>query len=197
MKYVLLTLGLLTGWSWAAPTYHQEFRQDLDGDGKSERIVLKVYSVADVTKGQLVVMDSKGKALWSSPKLKDPYADSPWSFLGEFDLGDISWVGDYDGDGRVDLCATEQKSDVRPTVFKLYHWNGRGFVFDRKGMLVAAPQKPATFIWTPFDGTVSEWIDSLERNPQGKFEAKLLRIPQGSEKLRLHFSPGQGFIREN
>lgn len=195
MKTFLWVLALIGG-AWAAPVYHQKIAVDLNGDRVNEQVCLQRYRVDEVTKGQLVVLSSKGKTLWSAPRVQDAYSTSPWSFLGEFDMGDISWVEDYDRDGRVDLCATEQKSDVRPTLFKLFHWDGRRFVFDKTAMLVAAPQKPATYTWTPFEASVSSWVNTLTRVGKGKFSGEIVTIPEPAEKVRFHYQPGEGFIRE-
>ncbi|MBT9585230.1 hypothetical protein IV102_17935 [bacterium] len=186
----------MAGAAWAAPTYHQKIAADLNGDSVNEQVCLQRYTVGGVSKGQLVVLDSKGRILWSAPRVKDAYSESPWSFLGEFDMGDISWVDDYDQDGHVDLCATEQKSDVRPTNYKLFHWDGSRFVYDRTAMLVVVPQKPATYQWARFDPSVSSWVQTMKRIAKGQFAGEIVTIPDPSEKVRFHYQPGEGFIRE-
>lgn len=179
----------------AAPSYHQKFSVDLNGDGRVEQVALERYRLGDVPMAQLVVLTSTGKPLWSAPRVKDPWSTSPWAFLGQFDLGDISWIADYDKDGRVDLCATCQKSDVCPTRYKLFHWDGKRFVYDRTAMLVPVPQKPATYGWSPYDPAATHWIQSLKTLPGGGFEGEVFNIPQPGELVRLRFQPGEGFIR--
>ena len=185
---------LLSGAALAAPRTHQKFSVDLNGDGRPETVVLHTYNVEGVEKGQLKVLSPRGKVIWAAPRVKTPYEDGPWSFLGEFDRGDICFVDDYDGDGRVDLVATGQKSDVRPTLYKIYHWDGRRFVFEREAMLVAAPQKPATFPWTKYDPAASSWIDTLERASRGLYRASLCEIPNPSQQLKLRYQAGEGFV---
>lgn len=192
----LLCWLTLTSLAQAAPGYHQKIPVDLNGDGRPEQVALRRYQLGHVPMAQLVVLNAAGQTLWSAPRVKDAYADSPWAFLGEFDLGDISWVDDYDGNGQVDLCATCQKSDMSPTRFKLFHWDGKRFVYDRTVMLVNLPQKPATFGWKPYDPGAPAWVNSLKKLPRGGFEGDLFQPPQAGQRLRLHYEPGEGFIRD-
>ncbi|MBS2037629.1 hypothetical protein JST97_21765 [bacterium] len=192
LLFVFLALSLSC---WATPLYHQQFKVDLDHDGQPEKVALAYYPVGDVKMGQLQVFSSKGKLLWASPKLKETLSESPWSFLGEFDLGDISWVDDYDGDGKVDLCATVQKSDVSPTRFRLYHWNGQAFRYDKTVSLSAATSQANTFEWTAPKDDLSAWGESMKRLGPGLFEINYLEIPKGSRLHKVRFKPGQGFIK--
>lgn len=185
---------VMSGAALAAPRTHQKFWVDLNGDGRPEQVLLQTYALEGVEKGQLKVLSAAGKVLWTSPRVKTPYEESPWSFLGEFDRGDLCFVDDYNGDGRVDLVATGQKSDVRPTLFKIYHWDGRRFVFEREAMLVAAPQKPGTFPWTRYDPGASSWIDTLQRTAPGRYQASLCKIPHPSQQLKLRYQAGEGFV---
>lgn len=193
----LLCLLLLTSAALGTTSYRQKIAVDLNGDGKKEWVVLKPYPVGETTRGQLLVLDSSGKILWTGPRIKDAFSNSPWAFLGEFDLGEICWVDDYDGDGRVDLCATYQKSDVRPTHFRLFHWNGKGFVFDKSGMLVPAPQKPATFEWRTYSPEVTTWVESLVCTGPGRYRAEISSPPESPETVKFRYQPGEGFVRNN
>lgn len=193
MRRILLALTL-SALAQAAPSYHQNFSIDLTGDGRKEQVVLQTYDVGGTRMGQLLVLGPKGRTLWAAPKVKDPYEDSPWAFLGEFDLGDIAWVGDYDGDGDVDLCATYQKSDVRPTEYRLFHWARDRFVFDRRGILIAQPQKPATYNWAPADPSLSSWVDSMKWVGPGQFQLKVSTIPEPSKTYKARYQAGEGFV---
>ena len=190
-----LWLLLLTPLAWATTSYRQKIAVDLNGDGRKEIVVLKPYNLGEETKGQLMVLDAGGKILWTGPRIKDSHSVSPWAFLGEFDLGDISWIDDYDGDGQIDLCATYQKSDVRPTQFRLFHWNGKAFVYDKSGMLVQAPQKPATYEWKPFSPDASSWLESMTCSSPGNYRGELSNPPNPPEQVKLRYQPGEGFVR--
>ena len=193
MRNLVFWLSLSAA-SWSAPVYHQRIPVDLDGDGVSEQVALQLYGIGSVSKAQLVVLDSRGRLLWQAPRVKEVYSDSPWSFLGEFDMGDICWVDDYDQDGRVDLCATRQKSDVSPTRYRLFHWDGQRFVYDRTAMLVNVPQKPATYQWTRYDPAVTHWVESMGLSARGEFPATIATIPEPNRQVKFHYQPGEGFI---
>jgi len=190
----LLWLVLLPSAVWATTDYRQKIAVDLNGDGKKEYVVLKPYNVGEVSCGQLLVLDAAGKILWTGPRIKDAHSNSPWLFLGEFDLGDISWVDDYDGDGRVDLCATYQKSDVRPTHFRLFHWDGKGFVYDKSAMLVPVPQKPATYEWKAYSPDATTWVDSMICTSSGRYRGEISSPPNPVETAKFRYQPGEGFI---
>ena len=193
MKKLACLLALSTC-AWAAPRYHQKFSVDLNRDGRPEQVVLAYYKVGQVQLGQLQVLSPQGKVIWASPKLKDAFEDSPWQFLGELDLGDISWIDDYDRDGQVDLCATDQKSDVSPTRFRLFHWDGKRFVYDQTYNLTAASQKPVSFEWAQPRPDLSAWVNSMKRVAPGVFSVEFLEIPKGSQSYRVRYLPGQGFV---
>ena len=193
----LLCLVFLTTGAWGTTSYRQKIAVDLNGDGKKEFVVLKPYTLGEVERGQLQVLDSAGKILWTGPRIKDIHSNSPWVFLGEYDMGDISWIEDYDGDGKVDLCATYQKSDVRPTHFRLFHWNGKGFVYDRSAMLVPAAQKPATFEWQAYAPEASTWVESLIAAGAGRYRAEVSSPPEPTETAQLRYRSGEGFVRSD
>ncbi len=195
LRFTLLCLFWLCSCAGATTSYRQKIAVDLNGDGKKEFVVLKPYNVGDSSRAQLLVLDSTGKILWTGPRIKDPYSNSPWSFLGEFDLGDISWVDDYDGDGKVELCATYQKSDVRPTQFRLFRWNGKGFVYEKSAMLVPAPQKPATFEWRAYAPEAPSWVESMICTSAGRYRAEVSSPPSPGETVSLRYQPGEGFLR--
>lgn len=192
--WVACWFWLLLGWAQAAPEYHQKFQVDLNHDGTPEVVGLRVYLVEGVRLGQLVVLNRQGQQLWAAPRVNSLDDPGPWSFLGEFDGGDIAFVDDFNRDGKVNLVATIQKSDVRPTCFKLFHWDGHGFVFERKAMLVSQPQKPATFDWTNYDPAVGAWVESIRSLGSGHYEAQLMELPGAPETAKMRYHPGEGFI---
>lgn len=190
----LLFLLMLSSISWAQNTYHQKLYVDLNKDGQKELIVLKPYLVEGVTLGQLQVLSYTGKVIWSGPRVQKPYSNSPWSFLGDFDMGDISWIGDYDNDGVIDLCATYQKSDVRPTHFRLFHWNGQKFVFDRSAMLVPAPQKPATYVWKTYSPDATLWVETMKLSTPGTYQLQVFNPPNEPYAMQVRYRQGEGFV---
>ena len=154
----LALLGLFSLPLWAKPGW--KFTLDLNGDGRAEKVGLRPFKSGDTTFQQLVVCDSAGRMLFEGPKTvtNNAYADHPLVFGGEFDLGELEVIGDLDGDGKVELIGTDQKSDVSPTGFRLLRWQNRAFRCVKRGCLVPAPQRPATFVWSQDRGAVS-WID--------------------------------------
>lgn len=185
----LLCLFLLTLPAWAERT----LKADLDGDGTPEVVRLAEYEVEGVTLGQLVV-ERQGKVLWRGPRSKQPYSPEPFRFLGEFDGGDLVFLADYDSDGKVDLVASDQKSDVRPTVFRLFHWNGQKFVFERRAILVPQPQKPATYQWEKPDPSRSVWVETIRAGAGGAFELRVTNLGHDPYALKTHWLGGEGFV---
>lgn len=154
---------------------------DLDGDGKVEVVAIRPFVQDGVELGQLVVRDEAGKTIWEGPShsASPSYPQEPDIFLGEFDLGDLEAVGDFNGDGKIELMGTYQKSDVRPTRFRLFELDGKAFVHRRSGSLLPAPQRPATFVWAENAGAKS-WIESFHGFDQGRFQATLNDLSAGT-----------------
>ena len=192
MKRMLVGLALLLSTAAGAET-RQTFNVDLNNDGVAEQVLLTTYVVDGVNLGQLQVKRGT-TTLWSGPRSKATYSQDPLVFLGEFDRGDIEFVGDYDHDGRVDLVATQQKSDVSPTVFRIFHWDGKSFAFDRRAVLV--PQGSA-FVWKDVNPALEAWVDELHSSGKGRqIEAKLMDIrARKTTSLRLRWKPGSGFVK--
>ncbi|MCA9795788.1 MAG: VCBS repeat-containing protein [Candidatus Eremiobacteraeota bacterium] len=185
----LLCLLLLTSPAWAV----RSLKADLDGDGRDEVVRLVEYEVDGVTLGQLVV-EAQGKVLWRGPRSKQAYNEEPFRFLGEFDGGDLIFLADYDHDGKVDLVASDQKSDVRPTVYRLFHWNGQKFVFDRRAMLVPQPQKPATYNWEKPDPSRTVWVETIRVLDGQAFELQVTNLGHEAYALKTRWLAGEGFV---
>ena len=193
-KNILIACMLLCGIGGADERFRTKLAVDLNGDGRPDTIRLITYKANDVTLGQLVVEDAGGKLLWKGPRFSDAYASDPYRFLGEFDRGDLEFAGDLDGDGRVELVATYQKSDVRPTEFRMFRWNGKRFVFEQRGMLVPQPQKPATFNFSKADPARTYWVDEI-RKAGGHYRLKIMDLrTQKSSTETANWVKGQGFI---
>jgi hypothetical protein len=192
----LATLILTTSFAASEERFRTELKADLDGDGRKETIRLIPYKVGEAELGQLVVEDPNGKAIWKAPKSKDAFSVEPYHFLGEFDRGDLEFVGDYDQDGKIDLVTTEQKSDVRPTTYRIFHWDGHKFVFDKAVMLTPEPrergQNPFYYTFKQFDPMASVWVERIAKLDKGMFEltvSDLSRSSRGNYQHKVTWQP--------
>jgi hypothetical protein len=168
--FLILLLGCCQVGAWQLLSQKQI---DLDADGRDEVIGLRPYEKDRVRYGQLMVMGPGGAPLWEAPRA-DPYI-----FLGEFDLGELEVVGDFDEDGRIELIGTYQKSDVSPTRFRMFRWDGKKFAHVKSGYLTAAPQKPGTFVWSD-DRAATQWVDRLTGFRNRRLKASLF-TPDGGK----------------
>lgn len=192
----LLSL-LISSPSWAQrPDLLSPLSCDLDGDGVQEIVALRPFLQDDVELGQLVVLNAKGDTLWSGPAHSaTPISpQEPDVFLGEFDLGDLEVVGEFFRRGKVQLLGTYQKSDVRPTRFRLLEWDGSAFRHLRSGHLIPAPQRPATFIWTD-NPAADQWVESfLGFGDDGLFRAQVQDLKAGESTTVLLAPQGEEFV---
>lgn len=186
----LLVLALLLWLPASARQLLSPLTIDLDGDGRTETVGLRAYEKDGVRYGQLVVLGADGPPRWEAPKA-DPYI-----FLGEFDLGELSSVGDFDGDGKIELLGTYQKSDVSPTKFRLFRWDGKKFVHLKSGYLTQAPQKPATFVWSD-DAGAARYVDSLTGLRDRRLKAVIAAPPKTEQHwMRWDLRSGELIISE-
>lgn len=197
IRSALVGLMLLAGPVWAQrPSVLSPLLCDIDGDSVPETVAIRPFVQDGVELGQLILFDREGKILWAGParSASPRHPTEPEIFLGEFDLGDLEAVGDFAGDGKIRLLGTYQKSDVRPTRFRLFEWNGRGFEHLRSGSLLPAPGQPATFIWS--DSPNPEvWIESFHGFlDDGLFRAAVLDARAGEESQVLLSSEGDAFV---
>lgn len=163
-------------------------RYDLDGDGVPETIGLRAYDgryyESDIVLKQLVVFDQEGREIWSGPKgeWKDPLV-----FGGPYDSLDVHAVGIVDGE--ITLIGDHQRSDVRPTVFRLFRWDGQAFVPVGEGALIPDGER---FVWVDSDESVmrDSWIDEvISISPDGQWRMRLTSIPErNSTVVDIHES---------
>lgn len=184
IAFSLLALGAL----WAEERFRLQMKVDLNGDGRKETVRLVPYKVGETELGQLIVEDSRGVTLWRAPKCKDAYSSEPFHFLGEFDRGDLECLLDFDGDGRPEIVATGQKSDVRPTTFLVYRWTGKAFMLVNEGMLVP---DGAVYKFKVFDPMANAWVDRIHNKGNGRFQLDVSRLGAnpGNSKVVAGWNP--------
>lgn len=139
----------------------QTLKVDLNGDGKPESFVLKRLG----EQARLVVLDSQGRTLWQAPRTE------LFLFGGPLDGGDLQAAGDLDGDKRVDLVGTYQKSDVSPTRFRWFRWTGSRLELVSQGYLCPLSQRPGTFKFS--ENQSSYWVERVLAIEPGRLKVEL------------------------
>ena len=159
---------------------------DLNGDGKMEKVVLVAYGIDHEMQsyfGRLKVLDSGGKVLWAAPAAA--HADEPFAF-GSWPYGgsDLEWVGDIDGDGRVELLSPLPVSDLRPPTYRLFRWSGTAFV--PAGVKMLLQEGENLFVWRePIEWDGMEpitWVSKVEGEP-GAVTVEVTSFIEGGEVL--------------
>lgn len=150
---------------------------DLNGDHKPDKVGLMAYRVDDNGYwGQLRVWDSSGQVLWQGPKTNQNYPQAQGDetlFFGAWPHGvcGLEAVGDLDGDGKVELISTQPQSDVRPTTFRIFRWNGKAFAYVEPRQLFETPLGSGNFVWskpTRWNGsTAVSWVSSFDFKAKG------------------------------
>lgn len=186
MKLLPLLLGISLSLASLAlaqsdfPTEGQVYESvsiDLNGDLKPDKVGLRAYRVDDMSYwGQLHVWDSSGKVLWQAPKNNQDYGHAqgnetqlfgawPWGISG------LEAIGDLDGDGNVELVSTLPQSDVRPTTFRIFRWNGKAFTYIEPRQLFEKPLGSGKFVWgkpSNWNGnTPTSWVSSFDYKAKG------------------------------
>lgn len=126
----------------------QNFFVDLNGDGTRENVQVKVYGLAESEWfAQILVRDDKGKLIWQGPHNKN--RQDPLVF-GNFNYGSAmpQALGDFNGDGKIELIATSPVSDLRPQSFRLFVWQGGKFVFVAEKTLLENPAGSGIYRWS-------------------------------------------------
>jgi hypothetical protein len=149
----LIILAILTPCA-GAESLKFKHAVDVNGDGTTEYVGLREYESDGLVYGRLVLTDSEGVVVWEAPvNVKE------FRFLGEFDAGGLE-AAYRTQDGQVFLLGSYQKSDVRPTRYRIFTWHDRRFVHLRDGDLLPAPQRPATFVWSDDPGA-ARWVEEV------------------------------------
>lgn len=157
---------------------------DLDGNGTAEKVTLTAYNVnaeEGSFMGRLRVTDGAGRLLWEAPKARD--ASDPFAF-GSWPWGvtNLEWLGDIDGDKKVELVARAPVSDVRPPTFLRYRWKGNAFVALSPKQLLEGKPGSGKFLWrdpVDWDGVRPlTWVSSLSGAP-AQIVAEVVSYRQG------------------
>jgi hypothetical protein len=131
---------------------------DLDGKGGKEQVLVQAYAVTEEDYWlQVLVLDSRGKKLWASPRTKDsasPYAFGAWMY----GVCDVEIVADIDRDGRCEMVSPEPISDVRAPVFRVFRWSGKQFTPAFKKRLVQSDETSGLYIWSDGQYTEGRWV---------------------------------------
>lgn len=176
LKRLLLSLLVLSTpvLAQAPPKVGQTYQSvsyDLNGDGKSEKVSLVAYRVDPAEEmfwGRLQVSDSSGKLIWKAPPASE--IDQPFAFgMWPFGAAGLEWLGDVDGDGKVELLSPRPISDLRPPTYRRYRWTGKAFASLGPKMLLESPAGSGKFLWRDpieWDGMQPlTWVSSFSGGP--------------------------------
>jgi len=178
---------------------YQHFSIDLNKDGNTEEIIIKIYKVDENMGafGQIIVLNSSGKTIWAGPKNSD--IGDPMTF-GSWDFGSslIEVAGDIDKDGSVEIICTKPVSDVRFTPYKLLRWKNNKFYPVCKGtVLVENPSGSGKYPWSNREGYKGRWISEFKSlNKDGTCTVKITEFTsdsQGKEGEAIVTGDSKGF----
>lgn len=180
-----LVLGFGTCYGEDFPEEPVVLSVDLNGDGAPEQISRRKLGADDQlgTFYQILVKDAQGTVLWKSPEVLN--VEHPLAF-GEWDFG-ISlpqFAADVDRDGQVELIVPAPQSDVSPTTFRLFRWNGSAFAPLQVKALTGKAQKGAVFRWTDKPSLSSYWVEKwIGVSAEGGWVVKLVTMPEGGDLM--------------
>lgn len=168
-----LTASALCGWATQAQTdwpelnaIYQSFKIDLNRDGKPETVEVKAVQVGEAGyTGQLFVKNAAGTVIWQGPRYEPgrDSIDADELYFGSWPVGEgrVSLVQDLEGDGKVDLVMGAPQSDLRSRTWRIFTWNGKGFVFSDKGSLVETKPNSGQFSFVNRVVTQGSWVDQI------------------------------------
>jgi len=189
MKTLLFLFLLLSLHSLSTQELLSKHPVDIEGDGHSEWIGLREFQRDGVVLGQMVMMDDRGNIVWEGSKEAQEFI-----FLGEFDGGAIE-AAYRTNDGQVFVIGSYQKSDVRPTRFRLFTWHDHRFVHLRDGQLSPHSNNPKRFVWAD-DPEASLWVEAFEGSTDhGLLKIQISDLQAGSQDKGLLRPSGQDYIQ--
>ncbi len=153
---------------------------DLNGDGKKEQIVTKIYKINDYASWEkLIVLDKNGKKIWESPEWGD--IGSPMVFgVSETGSSLPQIINDIDGDGFIEAIITQPQSDVCPPAFDILRWKNNRFSPVKGGTLLDKPAGSGNYSWSVnYDiGSIlnqkQRWINKfISVSTEGKYTVEI------------------------
>jgi hypothetical protein len=159
---------------------------DLDGDKTLEKVILKAYCLEKYENeimsyaGQLIVQKKNGGSytnLWEGPKIEKSklYGEEKFGFIfGQGGMESIELLGDIYGDKVIRLFSPQQKSDVSPTLYRVYAWKENKFEFEKTGYLFEDVKSAGNFEWRDKSDGKGLWVLYFTKSEgPGKAEAYL------------------------
>ena len=159
---------------------------DLDGDKIPEKVILKAYCLEKYENeimsyaGQLIVQKMTGGSytnLWEGPKIEKSklYDEEKFRFIfGQGGMESIELLGDIYGDKVIRLFSPQQKSDVSPTVYRVYAWKDNKFEFEKTGYLFENEKAAGKIEWQDKSDGKGLWVLYFTKfESPGKAEAYL------------------------
>ena len=144
-----LTIAVLAQQLPGSGQVYESKTLDLTGDGQQEKIVLVAYNIdrqMEGYSGQLRVIGSQGQLLWQAPKQTTP--GKPFAFgAWPYGVSGLQWLGDVDGDRKIELLSTEPVSDVRPFTYQRYRWENNAFRSLGRKMLLESKPGSGRYLW--------------------------------------------------
>jgi len=173
-KFFIVTLnGLIMG--------------DIDGDEIKEVVGWRKFAQKEIGNFyQLLVYKDDGTLLWEGPKVAD--VDNSYIF-GEWDFG-LSMpqtLVDINEDNQAELIAPAPQSDVSPTYFRIFNWNGKRFVSTRPAALILSSKSNNHFIW----------VNPLPSNYKKVWVEEFIHMPiKDSSKVTIFYLDNNGNVNE-
>lgn len=132
-----------------------------------------------------------GALVWS--RLSEELPEDDWAFgCWEDGPGLPCLFDDLDGDGLPEMLAPVPKSDLSPTVYRVFAWNGKELVLLRRESLMA--DGSGEFVWStpdPEQDTQITWVDSFA---QGVAQVVRCRRATTSRQTMTLVPSRRGFV---
>ena len=192
MKKYIFTLLLFAITLIRANDYQelQALYADLNKDGITEKITWKKFATTELGDYyQLLVLNKKGKVIWSGPKTKDE--SSPF-FVASLHIG-VSipeLIADIDKDKHLELLIPTLASDVSPLYYNRLKWkNGKFIAMKRAVLQYNSKSKKLPLHWVShYHGYYGSWAMVFEKRGK-KIKTNIVSISETSEKY------GEAYIR--